>query len=119
MPSGPSHDEGRQHRFIICNRPCEDGFVLVLSITGWAHDKCDPSCKIFEWEHPPLRKDSYVSYMHSKIEMATKIRKGIKDGIFRPCADLNTNIFLRATNGILKSEQSPRKIKAYWKKISR
>ena len=114
MPSGPSHDEGREHRFIICNEPCEDGFVLLLPISGWSNDLCDPTCKIEQWAHPPLTKDSYVFYRQSRIESVETIAKGIETGVLCPCEDVNTALFLKATNGILRSKQTKKNIKKYW-----
>lgn len=104
--------------FIICNDPCEDGCVLLLPITGWTNELCDATCKIDEWQHKPLTKDSYIIYRYAKIVSASSIEKGIKDGVLRQSIDINAALFLRASQGIMKSPQTKPKVKAYWKNLT-
>lgn len=114
IPSGPLHDIARQHLHIICNDTDENGQNLLVSITSWTNDLCDPTCRLEPHEHPWLRHASYVLYRKAQIRDAEKIESGIKQGLFTVKEAMNAQTFLRIRNGICKSPQTPRKIKNYF-----
>jgi hypothetical protein len=87
---------------------------LIVSITSWTNDLCDATCIVQQHEHPWLRHQSYVFYRKARIEAATTLENGLRQGIFEPLPDMNAQTFLRIRNGVCTSPQTPRKIKRYF-----
>lgn len=114
IPSGPSHDPTRPHLHVVCNDTDPQGRNLIVSITSWTNDLCDPTCRVAAFEHDWLTHDSYVLYRKASIQEAQKIEDAVNKGLFRVEADFNGQTFLRIRNGVCRSPQTPRKIKIYF-----
>jgi len=44
IPSGPSHDAGRKHLFVICSDACDEGKMVLVPISTWINNLCDGTC---------------------------------------------------------------------------
>lgn len=114
IPSGPSHDADRKHLHIVCTDPCKKGDQIVVSVVSWTSDLCDDACILQAYEHEFLKHKSYVFYRKARIEAATTLVNGIRNGTFKPRDPMNGQTFLRVCKGICNSSQTPRKVKTYY-----
>lgn len=114
MESGTAKEPGKAHLFVVCTDPCANGLQIIVPITSYTNDLCDQTCLLAPHEHRFLKHKSYIFYRKSRIEPATSLITGILTGAFRRDEDLNTQTFLRVRNGICRSPQTPRRIKAYF-----
>ena len=114
IPSGPSHDPDRRHMFIVCTDTNQNGTNLLVPVASWVNDLCDPTCRLAVHEHSFLRHQSYVFYRNARIEPASKLNAGLAAGKFTTHDPVNGQVFLRVKNGICRSAQTSRKIKAYF-----
>ena len=113
MESGTAYEPGKTHLFVVCSDPCPEGLQVIAPITSYTNDLCDQTCLLNAHEHRFIRHKSYILYRKSRIEPAIVLAEGVIAGTFRRDVDLNAQTFLRVRNGICKSPQTPRKIKAY------
>lgn len=113
IPSGPSHDPGRVHLFVVCSDPCEQQKVVLVPFATYTNDLCDQTCLVFAGEHPFVRHKSYVLYRNARIVGCEEISRGIANGALRVHDDLNGQTFLKVKNGLCRSLYTPRKIKNY------
>lgn len=114
IPSGPSHDPDRRHMFVVCNDTDANGQNLIVPVTTWTNDVCDPTCRLDPHEHAFLRHASYVLYRNARIEPAQALQEGLANGLFSTHDPVNGQVFLKVKNGVCRSLQTPRKIKVYF-----
>ncbi|MEH6789953.1 hypothetical protein [Parasphingorhabdus sp.] len=114
MPSGPSHDPGRMHLYVICTDLDQEGRQLIVSICSKINNLCDPACTVQAHEHSFLNKESYVFYRKAQIVDGSSLENGVAAKLFIPKEDVNGQTFLRITKGICTSIQTPKKIKKYF-----
>lgn len=114
IPSGPAIDPGRRHLHVVCNDTDENGLNLLVSVTSWTNDLCDPTCRLEEHEHPWLTHSSYILYRKAEVREAIKLDAGIQQGLFTAEHPMNGQTFLRIRNGVCASLQTPRKVKRYF-----
>jgi hypothetical protein len=113
MPSGTYHNPDQKHLFIVCSDACEQGNHILVSITGWTNDLCDPTTKLGVGDHPFLYKDSYVFYRKARIESANVILKGIESGAFETHDPIDDAWVAKILEGLCASIHTPRKVKKY------
>lgn len=113
MPSGTSEDPTKKHLFIVCTDKCVQKKHLLVSVTGWTNNLCDPTTKIAPGEHSFVRKDSYILYRKSRIELADDLASGVDDGVFILRDAVSDKLLAKILAGICASEQTPRKVKKY------
>src|SRR5450631_2197403 len=94
IPSGPSHDPGRLHLFVICTDTCENGLQVLVPIASLLNDLCDKTCLLGKHEHRYLIKRSYVLYRKSRLEPSKALIEGIREGIFATHDNMNSQTFL-------------------------
>lgn len=114
MPSGPSHDSGRLHLFIVCTDVDIGGRTLLVPVTTWTNDLCDGTCRLNSHDHTFITHASYVFYRKSRIEFANSLLAGVQKGVLKRHDPCNGQTFLRVRNGICLSPHTPRKIKNYY-----
>ena len=114
IPSGPSHDPDRMHLHIICTDPDEKGKQLIVSVSKKTSAPCDNTCVLQSHEHSFLSQESYIFYRKARIIDQTALINGVNAKLFAFKDDVNGQTFLKVTNGICASPQTPRKIKAYF-----
>lgn len=113
IPSGPAHDLHRKHLFVICTDTGPDGQQVLVSVSTWLNDLCDPTCRLAAHEHPFLTVASYVFYRRARIEPTAALVRGVAEGVLAPREDMNGQTFLRIVRGLCQSPQTPRLVKAY------
>jgi len=116
MPSGTGHDPDRLHLFIICTDANDQKEHLLVSISKWRNDFCDPTCILEPGCHAFVRHKSWVMYRSATIETSDTLMRGVGEGILQPRDCLDANIYKSVEDGILKSPHTPRKFKTFYKK---
>jgi len=113
MPSGTYHDPNKKHLFIVCTDKCAQGKHLLVSVTGWTNDLCDPTTRLAPGVHTFIGKDSYVLYRKSRVELAIDLAAGVDGGTFIERDPISVDLLNKILAGICESEQTPRKVKSY------
>lgn len=113
IPSGPYNDPERKHLFIVCTDLCDEGRHLLVPVASWINDLCDPTCRLNAGDHGFISRPSYILYRKALIEDATTLEKGVLTKRLIPHDVMNAQVFLRVSNGICRSPQTPRRIKKY------
>jgi hypothetical protein len=113
IPSGTTFDPGKHHLFVVCTDACKDGKHLLVPIATWTNDLCDDTCRLTAGEHRFIKHASYILYRKARIEAGVDLVKGVEERVLAPDDPMNGQTFLRIANGVCRSLQTPRKIKAY------
>lgn len=113
MPSGTQHDPDKKHLFVVCTDCCKNGFHLLLSITGWTNNLCDPTHRLAAGTHPFITKESYVFYRKARIESAVDLAAGVAQGILLERDPFPADVVAAMLKGVCESVQTPRKIRNY------
>ena len=113
IPSGTYHAPDNRHLFVVCTDECDEGCHLIVPITSWTNNLCDDTCILVRGDHSFITHKSYVLYRKGRIEPASSLSSGIAKGFLKVYDPMNGQAFLRLFNGICRSIQTPRKIKAY------
>lgn len=113
IPSGPFENPNKKHLFVVCTDECAKGKRLIVPICTWLNNLCDPTCKISAHEHSFINRPSYVLYRNCRIELHSRLVKGIDEGVFVTRDPINAQTFLRIANGFCKSVHTPRYVKNY------
>lgn len=113
IPSGPYHDPGRKHLFVICSDVDGEGKQVIVPVCTWTNDLCDGTCKLQSHEHPFLDRLSYIRYRESDIVPYENLILGLESRNFILKEEMNSQTFLKISKGFCISLQTPRKIKKY------
>lgn len=113
IPSGTALDPQKYHLFVVCSDACEEGKHLLVPIATWINNFCDDTCRLIAGEHRFVKHPSYILYRKARIEAGADLVKGVEDKVLSPDDSMNGQTFLRIANGVCRSPQTPRKIKAY------
>jgi hypothetical protein len=113
MPSGTYEHPDKKHLFVVCSNVCDKGFHLIVSITGWTNNLCDPTTRLQAGDHPFIRKDSYVFYRKARVEPAASLTEGVASGQFLTRDPMDEKLVTRISAGICSSLQTPKKVKVY------
>lgn len=108
IPSGPAHDPGRFHLFILLTDAITaEKLVLIVSISsvkaGVWHDD---TCVLAIGDHPFIKQASWVDYRSARIEPAAKLTSGVHKGLLVAQGTISHAVFLRICEGLLKSPQA-------------
>ena len=113
IPSGPTHDPGRKHLFVICTDPCAEGRQAIISISTMTNLLCDQTCILQAHEHAFLTTASFVFYRKARVELQRSLVLGVERGLFAPQEPMNGQSFLRVVRGLCQSPQTPPAVKVY------
>lgn len=118
IPSGPPDDPNRKHLFVCLTDPIgPGGDILLVSISTFRQGEShDPTCRLFPGDHPFIRRESYVNYRFARIEPASKIERGVQQGVFIPQQVLDGAIFARVCNGLAESRFVTPQVLAFYAK---
>ena len=111
--TGPPHEKGRQHLFVVLTKPCSNGMVLAAPICT-IRSKHDPACTVATGEHNFVTAESYVAYHFANRYKAEVLERQIEKGIIRPDTDVTSALLKRICDGISKSKQAPPKEQKYY-----
>ncbi len=95
-----------QHLFIILTAPI-DGTVITVNLSSCKTKFYDKSCVLEKGDHSFIKHKSYIAYHHSEILKITQL----KNMSIRQLEQVTENVFNRITSGLLKSKQTPNKVK--------
>lgn len=115
MPSGPGHDPGRNHLFVLLSQPVGRGReVLLVSLSsirpGQHHD---PACTLQPGEHPFVKKPSFVFYARTTCLTEKQLAEDVQNGGFTPQAMVTDELLDRIRQGLLNSRFTPEKHKHF------
>lgn len=113
IPSGTSHSPETKHLFVVCALNASE--ALLASVTTWTNHLCDGACVLEAGEHPFINVKSYILYRKCRIEKCQTLVKGVEEGILIPRDPIADAPFTRICDGILKSKQTPWKMKKAFK----
>lgn len=134
IPSGPvGSDSNKKHLFILLTDPtpvsgplydntgvvlqkgASEKQILMVSISTlkpqFPHD---PTCLLYQGDHPFIKHDSYVKYSKARIEGAEGIMRGIKNGVLIQHDPVDTAIFARICHGLTQSRFTTPKVLAFY-----
>lgn len=111
IPSGPSHDPDRKHLFVVCSKECAGGNFVLVPISSWVNNLCDPTCKIDVGDHPFINRKSYAFYRNARVEAGYTLVEGVAKNVFIPHNDVSEQLLNRIREGVTESINTKRKIK--------
>jgi hypothetical protein len=114
IPSGTSHNPDKKHLFVVC--ALNDSDAMLASIATWINHLCDGTCILEAGEHPFITAKSYIIYRKCRIEKCQTLIKGVHEGLLIPREPVKDEPFARICDGIVKSKQTPWKMKQAFKK---
>ena len=114
MPSGTENNPDLKHLFIICTDADGTGQHLLVNVTTWRNDFCDPSCILEADTHEFITAKSYILYRKARIETAQTLLNGVQNGTFFPKECLEQEHFENVCKWIVLSPHTPRGIKQYY-----
>jgi hypothetical protein len=121
VPSGTQEDKERKHLFVLLTDPHGDGEKCVLMVSlstirrGIPHD---PTCILYQGDHPFVRNDSYVVYQRARIEPAESLLRGVKDGKLIAHDTMDGAVFARICKGLEESRLTPPKLLDFYRKVA-
>lgn len=120
VPSGTAQQPNLKHLFILVTDPHgEPKVVIIVSISSVkpnAH--YDPTCSLYQGDHPFINRDSFVAYRTAQIIEVSKLVNGVAKGILVPRDPIDGGIFARICQGILDSRFTPTGVKEAYIKAS-
>lgn len=120
VPSGPSHDSGRKHLFVLLTNPHDDGrgvrHNLMAPLASYRPEKRhDPTCILHRGDHPFIRHDSYVAYRLMRLEPSDVILQQVKAGLLIPKEVMPEAAFRLICQGVACSGQTPVKLLRFYR----
>ena len=98
-----------QHLFIILTAPIE-GAIITVNLSSCKTKFYDKSCVLEKGDHSFIKHKSYIAYHRSEILKITQL----KNMTIRQLEQVTENVFKRITSGLLKSKQTPNKVKKFF-----
>jgi len=111
--TGPVHDRGRAHLFVVLTEPEQNGSVLVVPICS-ADKKCDQTCIVGIGDHHCLTHKSYVAYHKLGIYSARVLEAQILNKVFSYQGLLDVKVFAFVCDGVSNSREAAPKFKNYY-----
>ncbi len=111
--TGPQHDRGKSHLFVVLTEPDSDGMVLLVPICTKGQ-KYDTACLVGKGDHPFLDRPSYVDYSNLNTYKAQVLESQAQKGILVAKEVIDEKVFALICAGIEQSRQSPPIYKKYF-----
>ncbi|GBF27414.1 hypothetical protein MnTg02_02467 [bacterium MnTg02] len=111
--TGPAHDSGRGHLFIVLTSPDAQEEVLCVSISS-VYVKCDETCVLSKGDHDFIKHDSFVFYALTKKYTVKHLRDRVNDGDVTYKGLISEEIYETICDGLLDSRLSPPWAMAYF-----
>jgi hypothetical protein len=120
MPSGPKHDPGRDHLFVLVTDPITvDGVkkILVVPLSS-IKPYCghDATCCLVIGDHPYINKPSFIDYSMAKVLSATSIQSQVDLGFFEAREMVSPQVMAKICAGILASPSTPPSARDFYQK---
>ena len=105
IPSGPAHDLGKRHLFILLTEPYGPANQILLAPVCSVNKNGvkDDSCILDIGVHPFIDHRSFVDYALCRIERASKIQRGIDTMLFAEKETIPAEIFPLIVKGLRDS----------------
>lgn len=110
--TGPRHDRGRGHYFIVLTEPFEGEKCLLVPICT-AHSKCDRTCLLDSNDHDCLHHESFVLYAQLKFYSTSHIAEQAVSGQIEVMTSLRAELLTKVVEGVHTSSLSPLLYKKY------
>lgn len=113
IPSGPAHDPGRRHLFIVLTDPLPADsadatpHVVVVSICSIvAGQNHDATCELGPGDHPFVDRPSFVDYSTAYIVAADKLIRRCRNGEYIRQPRVSSALLARIQEGMMRSRHS-------------
>mgnify|MGYP001025023401 CR=1 FL=1 len=111
LPTGPAHDPGRKHLFIVLTMPrsidaAESATLCVpmVSLSSIPKDRpYDATCVLHVGDHPFIKHDSYVAYSLAIYPPLSTLQDKIRRGECEIAQPLTPSILKRVYEGVFIS----------------
>ena len=100
--TGPKHDPGRPHTFVIVGEDVARGDILIVAIIS-ANERSDRTCVILPEEWEEIRWESIVGYYHFKTVYKPNIIRSIEEGVITYLGVVPDTVYLRIKEGVTLS----------------
>jgi hypothetical protein len=117
VPSGPVADPDRKHLFILLTDPGGSGVKQILMVPLLSikpNVPHDSSCVLLPGDHPFVKRASFVQFARARIEDASKLLRGVKDGKLIPHDPVDSVLFTKICKGLAQSPYTPGKILKFY-----
>ena len=111
--SGTSNSPYKKHLFIVCNDPCPQKRTVIVPMCSVKNQNDDLTCVIEPYEHPFVKRKTFISYKNARVEETRTLEFAINEGLISAHEGINAQTFLRVRNGICKSKLTPNPVKKY------
>lgn len=102
-PSGPSHDQARNHLFILMTAPSGPADQILMVSVSTRQKRSDTTCVLAAGAHAFIRHESVVEYKFARIEPARRLVSGVASGEFIVKDPVTHEIFERVRAGLYRS----------------
>jgi len=90
--TGPPHDPGRGHLFIILTDPCANGKVLAVPVNSLTK-RSDKTCVLKQGEHARIKHDSFAAYYRAQQFSASVLEKQVGQKVIFADSDDLARVF--------------------------
>ena len=121
IPSGSASDQERKHLFVLLTDPQGDDeksrqVLMVSASTVKPGVRYDPTCLLYQGDHPFIRHKSYIAYQRARIELVMKVVNGVKAGVLIQHETMDSAIFARICKGLEESRLTTPDILDFYRK---
>lgn len=113
VPSGTSAQPDLKHLFVILSdpfgKPPKCLLVSISSIKQGAYH--DPTCLLYEGDHPFIKHPSFVKYQLCRVEEVAKLEAGVRNGYFIQREPMVGEIVARILTGCINSRHTALEVK--------
>jgi hypothetical protein len=120
IPSGPLSDPNKKHLFIcLTDAVGLEKETLIVSVSTLHQGiPVDETCRLFDGDHPFIKRKSFVDYKNSRITKAEKLVKGVSQGIFVAMDALESSVFARVCFGLTLSPMTATKHLEFYRRAT-
>jgi hypothetical protein len=111
--TGPPHDRGKPHLFVILTNPCDKGMALLVPICT-IRGRYDTTCPVKAGEHEFVTDESYVAYHFINQYSIAALEKQLSDGTIKGDKPIESALLTRVCNGVSVSRHCPPVEKKYY-----
>lgn len=113
VPSGTAARPDLKHLFVILSdpfgKPPKCLLVSISSIKDGAYH--DPTCLLYEGDHPFIQRPSFVRYQQCWVEDVAKLEAGVRAGYFVRREMMDGEIVARILAGCINSRHTTLEVK--------
>lgn len=102
-------NQNLKHLFIMLTAPIDDD-VITVSLSSCKTQFYDKSCILNKGEHSFIKHKSYIAYHRSGVLKVIQL----ENMTIKQLEQVSDDVFKRIIGGLLKSKQTPNKVKKFY-----